>query len=198
MEKSLHAHQNRITHLEYDEIENPIKVIGQFFMLADLYDHLKMLKQWRNAIAFESRNTRNITPSNLLYLHDVTMKLIEAAWLLKDQELGEYNMEDKIESDLLKLYIKTERKQSICYPKTLKLRQKLNPQMIITDTFKTYSLNDYRRILEVWLYDALSFDFSEESLTKSDVIIVYERIVALFEATYLINVRFRMSEKSEC
>ena len=55
--------------------------------------------------------------------------------------------------------------------------------------FKIHKLDGFRKILNIWLYDALSTSFMEESLSKAEVITVYEQLVKLFEAMWLISQR---------
>lgn len=43
--------------------------------------------------------------------------------------------------------------------------------------------------MNTWLHEALSTSFMEESLSKSEVIKVYDQLVKLFEATWLISER---------
>ena len=57
--------------------------------------------------------------------------------------------------------------------------------------FRIYKLDGYKKILNTWLHEALSNSFMEESLSKSEVITVYEQLVKLFEATWLISERIK-------
>jgi len=75
------------------------------------------------------------------------------------------------------------------YPEHLTVREIIRPSSVIKKMFRIHKLDGYRKILNIWLYDALSTTFMEESLSKSEVIIVYEQLVKLFEAMWLISQR---------
>ncbi|MNR15349.1 hypothetical protein D3C85_1318770 [compost metagenome] len=61
--------------------------------------------------------------------------------------------------------------------------------MVLKDLFRPYNVTEYRKILYSWLYDALGNNFLEENRSKYEVITVYEQLVKLFEAMWLINQR---------
>lgn len=184
--------KNRIVNLDNDEITDPVKVVHDFFSASWLPDHLKMLKQWRNDAAFESDKSSNNRPASLLYDHELTIKLLEAAWLLKSTKLGRVEIDHDKEIDIAKWYIKTERKKLRDYPEHLSVREIIRPSSVIKKMFKVHKLDAYRKILNIWLYDALSTSFLEESLSKAEVITVYEQLVKLFEAMWLISERIKV------
>ena len=187
--------KNRIVYLDNDPIANPIKVVHDFFSASWLPDHLKMLKQWRNYAAFESDSSKGRSSTFTLYGHELTIKLVEAAWLLKGKKLGRIEIDDEKEIDIAKWHIKTERKKLRDYPEHLTVREIIKPSSVIKKMFKIHKLEGYRKILNIWLYDALSTSFMEESLSKSEVIIVYEQVVKLFEAVWLISQRISTNIK---
>ena len=150
-----------------------------------------MLKRWRNDAALESEESKKCSPGYLVYHYELTIKLIEAAWLLKRHKLGRLDFDDKQESDIAKWYIKTERKKLRDYPESLSIREIVKPSSVLKKMFRTYKLNGYKKILHTWLHNALSSSFIEESLSKSEVITVYEQLVKLFEATWLISERLK-------
>lgn len=182
---------NRIVYLNDDEITNPIKVVHEFFSHAWLPNHLKMLKRWRNDVAFESEGPKKCSPDYLVYHYELTIKLIEAAWLLKNYKLGRLDFDDKQESDIAKWYIKTERKKLRDYPENLSIREIVKPSSVLKKMFRIYKLDGYKKILHTWLHDALNTSFVEERLSKFEVITVYEQLVKLFEATWLISQRIK-------
>ncbi len=182
---------NRIVYLNQDEITDPIIVIHEFFSHAWLPDHLKMLKHWRNDAAFESEKSKKCSPAFLLYHYELTIKLIEAAWLLKKRKPGKLDFDDKEESEFVKWYIKTEKKKLRNYPENLSIREIVKPSSVLKKMFRIYQLDGYKKILHTWLHDALNTSFMEERLSKFEVIIVYEQLVKLFEATWLIRERVK-------
>ena len=122
---------NRIVYLNNDEITDPIKVVRDFFSHAWLPNHLKMLKRWRNDAALESEESKKCSPDYLVYHYELTIKLIEAAWLLKNHKLGRLDFDDKQESDIAKWYIKTERKKLRDYPENLSIREIVKPSSVL-------------------------------------------------------------------
>jgi hypothetical protein len=189
--------KNRIVYLDNDEIAEPIKVVHDFFSASWLPDHLKMLKQWRNDAAFQSDGCNNQSPSFTLYGHELTIKLVEAAWLLKGKKIGKIEIDAEKEIDIAKWHIKMERKKLRDYPEHLSIREIIRPSSVIKKMFKIHKLEGYRKILNIWLYDALSTSFMEESLSKAEVITVYEQLVKLFEAMWLISERVRNKNSSD-
>ena len=181
--------KHRIVYLDNDEIANPTIVINSFFSSSWLPDHLNTLKEWRNEAAFESDSSPDRNPVAILYGHELTMKLVEAAWLLKNEKLGKVDINAKKENATARWLLKKERKKLRDYPEHLTVNEMVKPSSVLKKMFKIHNLGDYRKILNIWLYDALSTTFMEESLSKSDVIIVYEQLVKLFEAMWLINER---------
>lgn len=180
---------NRIVYLDQDEITDPIKVVHVFFSYSWLPDHLKMLKRWRNDAALESSGSKKCSPDYLVYNYELTIKLIEAAWLLKRHKLGRLDVDDKQESDIAKWYIRTERKKLRDYPGNLSIREIVKPSSVLKKMFRIHKLDGYRKILNTWLHNALSTSTMEESLSKSEVITIYEQLVKLFEAAWLISQR---------
>lgn len=181
----------RIVYLNHDEIADPIKVVHEFFSHAWLPDHLKTLKRWRNDAAFESEKPKKCSPDFLVYHYELIIKLIEAAWLLKRHKLGRLYFDDKQESAIAKWYIKTERKKLRNYPQNLSVREIIKPSSVLKKMFRIHQLEGYKKILHTWLHDALNTSFMEERLTKFEVIMVYEQLVKLFEATWLIRERVK-------
>lgn len=181
--------KHRIVYLDNDEITNPTVVINNFFSSSWLPDHLKTLKEWRNEAAFESDSSPERNSVAILYGHELTIKLVEAAWLLKNEKLGKVGINAKKENATAKWFLKMEKKKLRDYPEHLTVNEMVKPSSVLKKMFKIHDLSDYRKILNIWLYDALSTTFMEESLSKSDVIIVYEQLVRLFEAMWLINER---------
>ncbi|WP_145854429.1 hypothetical protein [Pedobacter suwonensis] len=108
---------------------------------------------------------------------------------MQHHKLGRLDIDDKQESDIAKWYIKTERKKLRNYPENLTVREIVKPSSVLKKMFRIYQLDGYKKILNTWLHEALSSSFMEESLSKAEVITVYEQLVKLVEATWLISQR---------
>ncbi|WP_431291651.1 hypothetical protein [Pedobacter sp. P26] len=115
---------------------------------------------------------------------------------MQRHKLGRLDFDDKQESDIAKWYIKTERKKLRDYPENLSIREIVKPSSVLKKMFRLYKLDGYKKILNTWLHEALSTSFMEESLSKSEVITVYEQLVKLFEAMWLISERIKIESKS--
>jgi len=181
--------RNRLIYLEKDEMSDPCKVVGLFFDACSLPEHLDMLRKWRDDVAFETKGTKRRSPDNMLYDFELTVRLIEAAWLLKDCKIGKLDIGSK-DNNVAEWFTGKERKKLIHYPEKLSMREKVKPSMVLKDLFRPYNVTEYRKILYSWLYDALGDNFLEENRSKYEVITVYEQLVKLFEAMWLINQRF--------
>ena len=184
--------KNRINFLDADEIEMPMKPITAFFDAAWLPQQLEMLKDWRNDVSFELSHPIKGSPSDRLYDYELTMKLIEAAWLIRKKTIGKLDIENDENNVIKEWCIKNERKQLRDYPNHLEVDEIINPATVIKKFFKTNKLRHYNSILRNWLYDALSHKYMEESLSKEQIIPIYENLICLFEATWLISERNKL------
>jgi hypothetical protein len=138
-----------------------------------------------------SDGSNNRCPTFTFYEHELTIKVVEAAWLLKGKRLGRIEIDDEKEIDVAKWYVKKERKKLRDYPEHLTVREIIKPSSVIKKTFRIHKLDDYRKILNILLYAAISTSFIEESLSKVQVITVYEQLLKLCEAMWLIHVFIR-------
>lgn len=181
--------KNLVANLEDYQIEDPMRVIRDFFSFTWLPRHLQMLEQWRDAVALEERPNIKEWPTELLFHHELIVNLLEASWLLRNDRLGKIFIKEGRENDIAKDFIKRETKTLRDYPKRLKIRETIMPYKVLKKTFSQFSLDDYRRILKTWVYDALSSKWSEDSLCKYEIIPVYDNLARLFEACWLIHER---------
>ncbi|KQS32454.1 hypothetical protein [Pedobacter sp. Leaf194] len=181
--------KNRIILLDDEEIVMPIKPITAFFDAAWLPDQLKMLKKWRNDVSFEANHPLRSSPSDRLYDYELTMKVIEAAWLVRKKTIGKLEIDSGEIDIIVKWCIKQEKKGMRDYPTHLAADEIINPVKVLRRVFKTFKLRHYHAILKNWLYDSLSQKYMEDSLSKEEIIAVYENLVRLFEAMWLIKER---------
>lgn len=181
--------KSKIIYLDNDEMESPIKVVQAFFNAAWLPSHLRYLKAWRDDLLPVENGKEQSSPSDLVYNHELTMKLVEAAWLLRDSGLGKVEIKKEDMGAVGKWHLAGERKKSHGYPVNLTLREMLAPCRVLQKMFDRFSLKEYNDILKTWLYDAVTESYMEESLEKVEVIVVYDNLVRLFEAMWLIHMR---------
>jgi hypothetical protein len=181
--------KNRIVYLDEDEINSPMKPVKAFFDAEFLSGQLKMLKEWRNDVCFERNHPSKGNPSDRIYDHELTMKLVEAAWLMRKKELAKLDINIQGDQTIAKWYIKNEQKKMSHYPKNLTINEIINPSKVVRKVFKNYKLNDYNKILKDWLYDSLNQKCKNDCLSTEQVILTYENMVKLFEAMFLISER---------
>ncbi|WP_231427684.1 hypothetical protein [Pedobacter sp. Leaf250] len=117
------------------------------------------------------------------------MKLIEAAWLIRKKTFGRLDIASGEIDIIVAWCIKEEKKGMRDYPTHLNADEIINPVKVLRKIFKTFKLRHYHVILKNWLYDSLSQKYMEDSLSKEEIIAVYENLVRLFEALWLIKER---------
>ncbi|WP_316849079.1 hypothetical protein [Pedobacter agri] len=181
--------RQRSNYLYDSKTNKQLLTIDRFFDMAWLPEQLEIIKQWRDMVAFET--AKKSTPAEILYQHRQTLELINAAWKIRKLNIGKLDVSKVARKEIVKLHIKSEKKKIRDYPKHLKGKEILRPAKIIRKTFRSLKPADYKRILDIWLYDALKDYFLEESLTKSEVIVTYENLVKLYEAMWLIRERMK-------
>ncbi|WP_129713932.1 hypothetical protein [Pedobacter sp. SYP-B3415] len=138
------------------------------------------------------KEQKNIIPSHMLYQYELTMKLLETALLLKNRKLGSTGI-SKRKPDIINWFINRERKRLQYYPSHLEPKEIIKPARVFKSIFDTYDLTYYNRVFRNWLYDALSDKFMEKSLTKTEVLYVYDRLVKLYEVMWLVHNRSCLS-----
>lgn len=178
-----------IRHLVEEALADPKIVISEFFNTSSLSGHLKYLKLWRDDLIPSADGSKKSKPSDLLFNHELTSKLIEAAWLLKESGLGKLDIKKEELETVAKWQFKKECKKHKHYPLELSHKEMASPCRVLKRTFDRFSLEEYNAILKIWLYDAVCKSYLEESLEKVEVIVVYDNLVRLFEAMWLIHIR---------
>lgn len=171
------------------EIENPTIILKDFCLYDYLPDQLERLKCWRNLLLANKTIERRNCPSDLFFHYRMTIKLLEAAWLLRAKRSHNSFILHGQEKTVVEAYLNKERQEIKFYPVLLSNEELWNPQILFSQLFRQYKLKDYRRILQYWITEALSRFHNEEVLEKAEVIIVYENLQKLYEASWLIHER---------
>lgn len=175
--------------LSQNEIENPTVILNDFCLHDHLPAHLEQLKHWRNLLISNKTYKRRNCPSDLFLHYRMTIKLLEAAWLLREKStLSQLGIDDS-EQALVKDFLNKEQQEITFYPTSLSMEELWNPRILFSKLFKHYKLKDYRRILQYWMSEALSPFCSDEVLMKAEIIIVYENLQKLYEACWLLHER---------
>lgn len=178
----------QIKYLDEEEINDPLVVFRDFFSSDWLYGHLEMLFEWRKYVIEDGYYTgRDNNPATLLYAHKLTVRLIEAAYLICNSKRG-ISLAGSVYIDVQE-QLNHERKEWFEYPAYLSTVEQINPYLAIANFFQVYSLEQYRNFLNEWLEIGLSAHSVGEELLISEVIYVYENLQKLYESAWIIRQR---------
>jgi HEPN domain-containing protein len=172
--------------LRHYELQNPLSVIEEFFSCAWPKSHRRDLKEWRDAVINEKffLNKKH-GPGSVLFIHEMNLKLLEALYLLwLDYEENKYRRPAPPEVQL-----EEEKEKWIYFPNNLSVKELLNPYKVAKKIFKEISPQQFRDYLNDWLHWALSNSAIDETVVPGEVIMVYENMLKLYSAAWLIHQR---------
>lgn len=175
--------------LTKSELENPTIILKDFCLYEHLPDQLERLKCWRNLLLSDKTGKQRNFPPDLFLLYRMTIKLLEAAWLLKAKRSENNLIFNGQEKTVVEAHLHKERQEIKSYPVLLSNEELWNPGILFSQLFRLYKLTDYRRILQYWITEAFSHFYSEDALEKEEIIIIYENLQKLYEASWLIYQR---------
>src|SRR5271167_2813180 len=70
-------------YLRAEELQNPILNLEEFFLNNSLPGHHERLKKWRKSVLSEAHYLGDQgNPEDLVFIHEINIRLIEAAFLL--------------------------------------------------------------------------------------------------------------------
>jgi HEPN domain-containing protein len=124
-------------------------------------------------------------PADLLFIYDYNLKILEAIYLL----LCNYNNFYYKRKRILEQQLITEKEKWEYFPKNLSLEEQLEPYKAIKKVFKHIKPQEYRDQLHEWLNVALCKNPDVENLYERDIVNVYENLVKLYAAAWLIYQR---------
>ncbi|QQL50148.1 HEPN domain-containing protein [Mucilaginibacter ginkgonis] len=172
--------------LSFNEIQNPLKPLYDFFTADSIKGHKAYLKEWRYyVINKDCFKGRKYGPGELLYEHELNIKMMEAAYLL----MLSYN---DISSDIKKVdknQIKQEKKDWTYFPKNLRGKYLVNPYLALKKVFRQIKPQSFRDSLNMWLSDALHTKPTDEVTETAEIIGVYDNLKLLYDVTWLIYQR---------
>jgi HEPN domain-containing protein len=169
--------------LNHEEIKNPILVLADFFSDDWLPCQLDRLKEWRDFVLKEDyfRDLKG-SPVGLLIFYKHTIRLIEAAWLLKQS-----GNRSKVKKQATSLSFEQQKWRD--FPVNLNEAELLNPYIVIGDLFESFTLLNYREELYEWLEHGLSKSCAKEFIETGSFIAIYENLQKLFSAAWMIYQR---------
>ncbi|MBB3056727.1 HEPN domain-containing protein [Mucilaginibacter gotjawali] len=172
--------------LRQHEIENPMSVVADFFFADSVKGHGKRLKEWRYYVVNDEHyNEKRHGPGTLLFVYDLNLKLLEAMFLL----LCTYKNFSYQQEKLTEAQLEAEKEQWEYYPKNLTLKEQLNPYIAVKKVFKKIKPQAYRDHLHEWSHVALYNNADTEGLYAGEIIAVYENLLKLYSAAWLIYQR---------
>lgn len=171
--------------LYFNEVQNPLSVLEDFFNSDWLEDHQKDLKRWRDAvIADDYFRDERFGPSTLLFNYNLAVRLLEAMYLLWVKYEHDWQRPKPLTDEQL-----LEQMEEWDNPDNLSDAELKNPYLVVEKVFRTYNLPQYRSIFEEWLHEALSIKTNEEEIRIKELVPVYENMLLLYSAAWLIHKR---------
>ncbi|MGY4536477.1 HEPN domain-containing protein [Mucilaginibacter sp. UYNi724] len=169
--------------LRHYEIENPMSVVVDFFSADSVKGHGKRLKEWRYYVVNDEHYDEDRHgPGTLLFVYDLNLKILEAMYLLLIGYKRYSFRQDKVTEEQLE----EERERWEYYPKNLSMKEQLEPYRAVKKVFKKIKPQEYRDQLHEWSHVALYNNADVESLYAGEVINVYENLIKLYSAAWLI------------
>ncbi|MDP9081317.1 MAG: HEPN domain-containing protein [Bacteroidota bacterium] len=169
--------------LRYYEVENPMSVVVDFFSADSVKGHGRRLKQWRYYVVNDEHyDDKRHGPGTLLFIYDLNLKILEAMYLL----LLNYKNFSYQRKQLTEEQLEEEKEQWEYYPKNLSLKEQLEPYKAVKKVFKKIKPQEYRDQLHEWSHVALYNNSDDEALYAGEVITVYENLIKLYSAAWLI------------
>ncbi|MCZ4223529.1 hypothetical protein [Pedobacter rhodius] len=172
--------------LRHQEVQNPISVVIDFFNADSVKGHGKRLKNWRYYVVNDEHyNEKRYGPGSLLYIYELNLKILEAMFLLLLNYKNFYYQRKRLTEQQLE----EEKEQWEYYPKNLSLKEQLEPYKAVKKIFKKIKPQEYRDQLREWVHVALYIKTDVEALHAGEVIEVYENLIKLYSAAWLIYKR---------
>ncbi len=169
--------------LRHYEVENPMSVVVDFFSADSVKGHGKRLKEWRYYVVNDEHyDEKRHGPGTLLFIYDLNLRILEAMYLL----LVNYKNFSYQRKQLTEEHLEEEKEQWACYPKNLSLKEQLEPYKAVKKVFKKIKPQEYRDQLHEWSHVALYNNADVEALYAGEVITVYENLIKLYSAAWLI------------
>ncbi|MDR6942959.1 hypothetical protein [Mucilaginibacter pocheonensis] len=169
--------------LRHSEIQDPLSVIADFFNTGSVKSHSQDLKKWRDCVISDRYfNDKRHGPGTLLFSYDLNLRLLEAAYLL----LLAYQENSWKYKKLEKSQLAEERATWVYFPNGLSTEELLNPYTVFRKIFKKIKPQMYRDYLQQWLHAALYTSPIDETMMPGEVIAVYENMLKLYAASWLI------------
>ena len=172
-------YHNQPLKLTTEEIKNPVNVINEFFETYHLPDIRQSLNNWLH----DGLVSETIESKANVYTHDKVIKLIEACWVLRQDQKRKDHKEPSITPPT------TEHGELLGKPVQLVEQTETNPTLVIGEVFECESLECLRDQLRDWMHVGLAADCSvyEEGNQRRQLLAFQDQLLLLVEALYIIN-----------
>lgn len=167
--------------LTIDEIKNPSIVIDEFFEAYHLPDIRLCMENWLH----DGLVAETIESKGHVYTHDKVIKLIEACWLIRQ------NNKEKTANSLPVTVPITEPTEVLDKPVQLIEWAESKPIYVLKEVFNPSRWCFISNALQDWLFIALSSDHVayEEAEERQDLIAFNDQLLLLVEALFIITLR---------
>ncbi|WP_184549405.1 hypothetical protein [Mucilaginibacter sp. FT3.2] len=169
--------------LRQSEVGDSMKVLTDFFDISDIERYLERLKRWQHHAAnCAYSEDKDFMPCDLLFYYELNVRLLESLFILLLKDQNQAFVSDHISEEQLA----EEKRNWNWYPDNLERDELLNPYLVIECAFKEINPAQFRDYLWKWLKAALSEDTINELVLPGGVIKVYDHLVKLYSAAWII------------
>jgi hypothetical protein len=169
--------------LSFQQIQDPLSVIREFYSGTWLKENLKNIKEWRYYVVNAKQYKNEHGASVLLFTSEELMSLLEACYLLS-MVYSDRTIRHK--RQLTDKEVDTARIEWKYFPENLSKEEFKNPYKVLEKAFKKTALATYRDYLKDWLHAALSKKAIDETMTAGEIILVYDSLRKISSAAYII------------
>jgi len=185
METQLHADLGATCPLapSAENTANPYLLVEEFFYFTSICDYKKNLQTWFSCALSDQAVSANA--SDMLFLHDQVIKLVQAGYVIATNNIAyvpECHTDDRTMGD----WMKGIKGNSICEITTLLPHERLEPLVFLKNTLTLQDLKTIRYGLYEWLTCALCRTVSMNEFDAKYSLPLYETVVKVMEAFYLI------------
>jgi hypothetical protein len=173
--------------LRFEDVQNPLLVIQDFFATTGPKEHRRKFKEWRQYVnSRDYYNDHSCGPGALLLIHDNNIGFMEALHLL----LWEVKNNNSLGwSSVTEERLGRERHEWSYFPSNLTYKELIDPYQALNKCFKRIKPQQYRDCLHQWLYMALCNEINDIVMKPDELIKVYENMLRLYSAGWLIYQR---------
>jgi hypothetical protein len=170
---------NQPLRLTISEIENPSTVIDEFFETCHLPDIRLCMDNWMH----DGMVAETIESKAHVYTHDKVIKLIEACWVLRQNQKRTAHKDSSITIPI------SGPEEVLGKPIHLVELAERNPTSVIAEVFDSESLPSLRDQLRDWMHVGLSADCSiyEEGEQRRQLLAFQDQLLVLVEALFIID-----------